>query len=69
MNREWGWGTGYICIEVLCKCVQRVAKIHCLRSMVARVSCISVNSSCTCVTGVKAGAIQGCGKRSVEPET
>ncbi len=37
--------------------------------IVARVSWSSVDNSCTCLTGVNAGAIQCCGNSSAEPET
>ncbi len=55
-------------LKVLCQCFQ-YGKCMFLHSIVARVSWKSVDNSCTCVTGVSAGAIQCCGDRLAELET
>ncbi len=52
-----------------CANVFNMANIQFLHSIVARVTWSSVDNSCTCVTGVNAGAIQCCGNRLAEPET
>jgi hypothetical protein len=51
-----------------CVNVFNTANVHLLHPIVARVSWSSVDNSCTCVTGVNAGAIQCWGNSLAEPE-